>query len=255
MSLIGPAGRQPLHEQARNAIRARIEDGTYAPGSQLPAAQLLAQELGVSLITIRRALRDLQYAGTLRSVPGLGNFVNARSRFVRRLDVGQDPLYGTFDDAEQRGGKVSIEFRGIELRNPDIDEFRVFDIAVGNHFCVKKIIKVNEEPISFDLSFITYPAERKLLDEFGKDFIYRVLRTNAVPVQETNMFFDAAPASPEVASELGIAEGYATIRHFYNPVIKDTGMRIYGVSISPYDRIGFSITSTNSARGSAKGDA
>lgn len=253
MSLRDPKGRHPLHEQARQLIQARINEGEYAPGEQLPAAQLLAQELGVSLITIRRALRDLQFGGVLRSVPGIGNFVSAKARFVRRLDVGHDPLYGTFDAAEQVGSKVSTEFIGIELSNPEIDEFRIFEISRTNHFCVKKIIKVDGEPISFDVTYITYPAERSLIDEFGKDFIYRALRKNDIAVRQTNMFFDAAPATSEVARHLGIADGFATIRHFYNPVLRDRSMRIYGVSISPCNRIGFSITSAtpNSTRGDA----
>lgn len=70
--------RSPLYawEQARDLIRARIADGTYA--DRLPAEVDLAHELGVSRGTLRHALSVLVDEGVLVSIRGRGYFVTGR---------------------------------------------------------------------------------------------------------------------------------------------------------------------------------
>lgn len=57
-----------------NAIRKGILAGDYPAGSKLDQ-QLLAEELGVSLIPIREGLRQLEAEGLIRLVPRRGAFV------------------------------------------------------------------------------------------------------------------------------------------------------------------------------------
>jgi DNA-binding GntR family transcriptional regulator len=233
---------QPLYEWVRLTIERRIASGKYSADNPIPAVLTLAAQLGVSAITVRRALRDLQHAGVLRVVPGLGTFINTRPRFLRNLNRSKYPLYGVLDDPDHLGRNVGIQFRSVELINPTIPEFQVFEISEGQHFCVKKLIVINGGPIAFDSSLVSFPADQDLLEDFSQDFIYNVLRKRKMPVVKTNMYFDAAPASGEVANEFGIPRGYPTIRHFYNPVLRGSATRIYGVSISPFDRLGFTIS-------------
>lgn len=69
------ATRQPLYAQAADAIRRRIADGTYPPAAQLPTQTAFAKELGVSQITVRRAIAELAEEGLLTARPGSGTFV------------------------------------------------------------------------------------------------------------------------------------------------------------------------------------
>ena len=232
---------QPLYERVRLTIESRIASGKYSADHRIPAVLTLAEQLGVSAITVRRALRDLQHAGSCARCKSR-TFINARPRFLRNLNRSKDPLYGVLDDADRLGRNVGIEFRSVELINPTIPEFQVFEISDGQHFCVKKLILINGGPIAFDSSLVSFPADQDLLEDFSQDFIYSVLRKRKIPVVKTNMYFDAAPASGEIANEFGIPRGYPTIRHFYNPVLRGSATRIYGVSISPFDRLGFVIS-------------
>ncbi|MFF1680910.1 GntR family transcriptional regulator [Streptomyces sp. NPDC058256] len=56
-------------------LRARMADGTYPLGSQLPAQRELAEELHVSRDTVQRALRDLISEGWIESKQGSGSRV------------------------------------------------------------------------------------------------------------------------------------------------------------------------------------
>lgn len=56
----------PLYRQLTGVLRAPIESGVLAPGSPLPREADLAAACGVSLITVRQALRDLEGEGLIR---------------------------------------------------------------------------------------------------------------------------------------------------------------------------------------------
>ncbi|TDD13440.1 GntR family transcriptional regulator, partial [Actinomadura sp. KC06] len=45
--------------QITNALRQRVTDGTYAPGTRLPGEAALCAEFGVARNTVRRALSTL----------------------------------------------------------------------------------------------------------------------------------------------------------------------------------------------------
>jgi GntR family transcriptional regulator len=67
---------EPLWHQVEQAIRARIESGEWPTGSQIPAEDRLCELLGVSRITVRHAIRNLEESGLLRREHGRGTFVS-----------------------------------------------------------------------------------------------------------------------------------------------------------------------------------
>lgn len=75
--------REPLAEQAADALLARIRSGEWALGQKLPGETTLAPQLGVGRSTIREAIRHLAGRGVLATRQGSGVFVTA-------LDVADD---------------------------------------------------------------------------------------------------------------------------------------------------------------------
>lgn len=68
---------EPLWHQAEMALRQLIEGGEWSAGSQLPNEDRLGEMLGISRITLRHALRNLEEAGLLRREHGRGTFVRS----------------------------------------------------------------------------------------------------------------------------------------------------------------------------------
>jgi GntR family transcriptional regulator len=68
---------EPLWHQAEMALRGLIEGGEWSAGSQLPNEDRLGEMLGISRITLRHALRNLEEAGLLRREHGRGTFVRS----------------------------------------------------------------------------------------------------------------------------------------------------------------------------------
>lgn len=62
-------------KQVVEEIKRRIEAGQYQPGMPIPAERRLADELGVSIGTVRRAVKALREEGVLDTLPQKGTFV------------------------------------------------------------------------------------------------------------------------------------------------------------------------------------
>jgi GntR family transcriptional regulator len=85
---ISAAAPGALYQQIIDAIKREVAAGRLAPGSALPSFRVLAEQLLVSLITVKRAYEELEREGIIHRHQGLGTFVaergDARSRAVRR---------------------------------------------------------------------------------------------------------------------------------------------------------------------------
>jgi DNA-binding GntR family transcriptional regulator len=57
------------------AIRTRIQDGTYPPGSPLPVGLDLMSEFATSRDTIQKAVQKAEDDGLIVRYPGLGYYV------------------------------------------------------------------------------------------------------------------------------------------------------------------------------------
>lgn len=67
------AASQPLYERIEKQLRRRLD--VAADGDPFPSEPRLAEEFGVSRMTVRAALMGLERDGLLERVPGRGSFV------------------------------------------------------------------------------------------------------------------------------------------------------------------------------------
>ena len=72
---LDPSGPVPLYHQIDLLIRHRITSGHYADAEILPSEHALAEEFGVSRITIARALNNLAQGGLVKRRRGSGTAV------------------------------------------------------------------------------------------------------------------------------------------------------------------------------------
>ena len=67
----------PLYRQMYDQLAAQILRGEIAPGEVLPPIRTVAQELSVSLISVRRAWEELERDGFIHTAVGRGTFAAA----------------------------------------------------------------------------------------------------------------------------------------------------------------------------------
>ena len=122
---LGPAD-QPLYEQAHQALAELIAAGTYRPGSRLPSERTLSQALGVSRLTLRRALESLVELGIIERRASRGWF------------VAEGPVTGATNElmsfarmARARGLDPMARVLRADVRPATLDESEVLRMAPG----------------------------------------------------------------------------------------------------------------------------
>jgi GntR family transcriptional regulator len=94
---LDPDDSLPLYQQLQRGLREAIEQRILGPEDALPSERQLAEDLGVSRITVRKAIDGLAAEGLLVSRQGSGNFV------CTRIDKNFAKLTSFSEDMRARG--------------------------------------------------------------------------------------------------------------------------------------------------------
>lgn len=77
----------PVYRQIKEHIIRKIESGEWKPGFKIPSESTFVKDLGVSRMTVNRALTELANEGLLNRVQGMGSFVADRTPPVELLEL------------------------------------------------------------------------------------------------------------------------------------------------------------------------
>ena len=78
--LISALSQTPIYEQIENQIKELVLKGQLKSQEQLPSIRLMAKDLKVGIITVKRAYEDLAKEGIIINLQGRGCFVAAIDR-------------------------------------------------------------------------------------------------------------------------------------------------------------------------------
>lgn len=95
-----------IYEQIVNQLKNAIVMGELNAGEALPSIRALAAELGVSVITTKRAYEELEQEGLIRSVAGKGFYVceyNTDYLREKQLMMLEKRLGEVINEAKQAG--------------------------------------------------------------------------------------------------------------------------------------------------------
>ena len=82
--ILSKSSDKPIYEQISSQIKSQVLSGALATGERLPSIRALADGLGVSVITTKRAYADLEADGLIETVQGKGCFVSEKNRELLR---------------------------------------------------------------------------------------------------------------------------------------------------------------------------
>ncbi|EJP6472902.1 GntR family transcriptional regulator [Clostridium sp. FAM 1755] len=104
--LISNASEQPIYEQILSQIKAAIMQGELKEGEILPSIRNLAKEVGVSVITTKRAYEELEKEGFVETVKGKGTFVAAQNKELlkeKKIKIIEEKLNEVIDESRLLG--------------------------------------------------------------------------------------------------------------------------------------------------------
>lgn len=107
---ISPAADGTLYQQLMDGLKREISEGRLKPGAPLPSFRQLAEDMLVSVITVKRAYEELEREGIIFRRQGLGTFVAEKGRDRSReakLATARDLLREAFREAAEAGLKPS----------------------------------------------------------------------------------------------------------------------------------------------------
>lgn len=86
--LISTLSQTPIYEQIQNQIKELVLSGKLKPEEQLPSIRLMAKDLKVGIITVKRAYQELENEGIIVNLQGKGCFVaNIDNKKIKEVHV------------------------------------------------------------------------------------------------------------------------------------------------------------------------
>lgn len=88
--LISNSSSVPIYEQIKKSIINQILDGELKEDEALPSIRVLAQDIKISAMTIKKAYDELEKEGYLKSIQGKGTFVAPKNTQLAKEQAQKD---------------------------------------------------------------------------------------------------------------------------------------------------------------------
>jgi GntR family transcriptional regulator len=147
-----PDSASPLYLQVEATLKEMIEGRDFSPGEQIPSERELSEQLGVSRMTVRRAIENLTRMGLLERRSTSGTFV--RPPQVQRK-LGKDVAVGLTQMLQEEGaiaGSVLLDFASERAPLKIAEKLK---LRIGAEVVViKRLRTVNGQPFCVETSYI-----------------------------------------------------------------------------------------------------
>lgn len=231
----------PLYFQVAEALEAAIVDGRLPPGSRLDNEVQLADQLGLSRPTMRRAMQYLVDKGVLVRRRGIGTRVVQPK--VRR-PLGLSSLY---EDLAGSGQEPSTKVLSLEVEPAGNGLADILGVEAGTDVSVLiRLRSAGGQPIARMCNYLphTIPGIRGALtvDALEHQGLYQVIRAVGVQLHAADQTIGARNATSEEARLLDERRGAALLT-MQRTAYDDHGRIVeYGSHIYAASRYSFSLS-------------
>jgi GntR family transcriptional regulator len=196
----------PLYFQVAQHLERAIEEGRMPPGTRLDNEVLLAEQLGLSRPTLRRAMQHLVDKGLLVRRRGVGTRV-VQPKVRRPLE-----LTSLFEDLTTAGRKPTTQVLSNVTEPASAEVASALDLAEGAEVIrIERLRSALDQPIAKlvnvlpgSIPGLTTPA----LERYG---LYQLLRAAGVQLHAATQTIGARRATAEEARSLGEGKGAALL--------------------------------------------
>lgn len=204
-ALVDETSLVPLYHQVYLALRERIRRGHFPQGSVLPGELELVRRMGVSRITIKRALNELAYGGFVTRHRGRGTVVS----FNAAAPVVKGSFENLIESLKLMGLGTEIELLEQSIIRAPEDIQKLMGLARPSKVeRAVRIRKIEGEPFSYLITHVPadiaacFPA-----DQLAALPLLQLLEQAGHAPVEAEQWITACAAEPHIARALGIATG------------------------------------------------
>lgn len=204
----------PLYMQLKSGLQAAIvgglRTGELAAGDPVPSENDLQGLLGVSSITVRRALNELEAEGLIQRIQGRGSFVTGQ----RRLELSLERLFSLTTFSSEQGRLLSQRLLAADQITAGDAIAHELALMPGDPVAqLARLRLVDEVPLLIETSHLPLTLFPDLLDIYDeRASLYDLLRTRygRSPQHAHDVLIPALTGEAE-ADILGIEPGLPTI--------------------------------------------
>lgn len=144
----------PAYERIKRMVLAQIESGGWTEGDQLPSESQFVGALGISRMTVNRALRELAAEGVVNRLMGVGTFVAPTKKPTALFEV-----KNIADEVQQRGHRHRTEVIFLRRESADIAATPLLREIVGDSVFHSLLVHFEDDvPIQVEDRFVD-PAQ------------------------------------------------------------------------------------------------
>jgi GntR family transcriptional regulator len=198
----------PVYRQIQQAIQSQIASGELKTGDAIASEREIARQHGISLMTARNAVRELELEGLVERRRGAGTFVAPPKIHFNKL----------ISFTEQMAARgLSARTRTLQAKVIDAEYDLTARLALSTGSKVLKVERLRlagDQPLALEVCYLPaqnferlmeFPLENRSLftlieQEFGLQLAY------------ADEEVDAIPADPKIAENLGVPTHFPVLR-------------------------------------------
>jgi len=207
--VIRPDYPEPLWLQAVEVITREIDSGALRPGSRLPPERELCQQLGISRVTLRKALGELVGQGVLRPSHGRGWYVAAPAGSAAPARDWPNNLESFSETAARMGLPATSIVLRADTVPATLDDAERLLVAPGTPILILERIRLlGGVPIAVDATKVPaalVPAVDEV--DFATESLYARLEGSGAVLARADSTVEATVADDELAEHLDVAPG------------------------------------------------
>ncbi|MDD3015577.1 MAG: GntR family transcriptional regulator [Lactococcus chungangensis] len=196
-----------IYIRIHDEIKHQIETGVFEVGQRLPSERVMAEQFGVSRMTLRQAVTSLVEEGILTRYVGSGTFVAS--------DRVREKMRGTtsFTEIIQNLGKTPsskvLSYQKTKANEVECDKLQLKKGA--QIIRMERIRYADELPICYEVASIPY----RLIEDFAKNDIanhfYDTLANAGKKIGRSEQIISAKIVNKEIANFLSIKQSSAIL--------------------------------------------
>jgi GntR family transcriptional regulator len=205
MKLLDRSSPIPLYHQLREVLVERMESGEFQPEHPIPTEMELIAHYGVSRMTVRRALQEMEKDGYIHRTAGKGTFV-----IPGKISRGLARLTSLTEDIGEHGLKASsriLSFRHVAADEEVAAKLQIIPGTTVIH--IQRLRLAEHLPIALSTSYVHLPNDTLLTeaDLANVGSLWSLLEKNSLPIVEADKTLEAIIANEERAAALAVPVG------------------------------------------------
>jgi len=193
----------PLYLQTTSAIMNEIRSGNWVQGNKLPSEKELCLKYGVSMITIRNALKELNQEGVIYKIQGKGSFV--AKHYELKHDLRFQYLKSFTEEMSHNNKSAGAILISTKHEMATAEDILLFDIEENSFIqVIKRVRTVNNSPTHISTHRIPIDLYKKLGDFDLTGSIYNAFELAGLKIKDGTEEIAAIMPSPSDAEILGI---------------------------------------------------